>query len=476
LAGGLAYRIVFAPPCPLPQDEGFHQLIASQWDAQLSAAAVASWLATMDAETGWIPREQILGAESRARVPPVVWMQRPDIANPPTLHMPVLTLAVAGLCRPQPAAAPTSGSAIEPPLPRAGAEEAGAVAGLPGGAVAAFCARRAPPADAAARAAGGCRFACGAAPDGAAALPPDEALAFLRDVYPRLAAHYRWYNASQAAERHGGYRWRGATQTHTLASGLDDYPRGLIPSDADEHVDLLAWMAMSARVLAELAAVAPGAPAGDAAVYAAAADAHEAALLAHHWDVASGTFCDVGVVWVQGGAPPVPPPPYSPAEVPPGTPVRLGKVCHAGYVSLMPLLMRALPPGAPELAASLDLLEDRARGVWTRFGLRSLSSSDPGYAQHDDYWRGAVWLNMNYLAVAALRYYGAVPGPHAARAGAAADRLAKAMVRTVADEFGRTGFLWEQYLPNRHGIGRGTHPFTGWSALVALMVAGRYPF
>lgn len=43
-------------------------------------------------------------------------------------------------------------------------------------------------------------------------------------------------------------------------------------------------MALSARVLAELAPVAPGAPAGDAARYAAAADAHEVALHAHHWD------------------------------------------------------------------------------------------------------------------------------------------------------------------------------------------------
>lgn len=84
-------------------------------------------------------------------------------------------------------------------------------------------------------------------------------------------------------------------------------------------------------------------------------------------------------------------------------------------------------------------------------------------------------------AVAALRYYGSVPGPHSERARLAAGRLAEAVVRTAAAEYARTGFLWEQYLPNRRGIGRGTHPFTGWSALVALMAGeggegGRYPF
>ena len=42
-------------------------------------------LATQDSD-GWIPREQILGHEARARVTPAIWAQRPDIANPPTLH------------------------------------------------------------------------------------------------------------------------------------------------------------------------------------------------------------------------------------------------------------------------------------------------------------------------------------------------------------------------------------------------------
>ena len=51
---------------------------------------------------------------------------------------------------------------------------------------------------------------------------------------------------------YGTFRWRGRTKTHTLSSGLDDYPRGLYPSENDKHADLLSWMAYSARTLKRL--------------------------------------------------------------------------------------------------------------------------------------------------------------------------------------------------------------------------------
>ena len=36
-------------------DEGFHQLIISKWDIELSLGMLNTWLNTMD-EEGWIPR------------------------------------------------------------------------------------------------------------------------------------------------------------------------------------------------------------------------------------------------------------------------------------------------------------------------------------------------------------------------------------------------------------------------------------
>ena len=41
-------------------------------------------------------------------------------------------------------------------------------------------------------------------------------------------------------------------------------------------------------------------------------------------------------------------------------------------------------------------------------------------------------------------------------------------------EYMRTGYVWEQYNPIT-GKGQRSHPFTGWSALVVLIMAEHYP-
>ena len=65
-------------------DEGFHNLLISKWNKRLSAEIIAHWLDMMNVE-GWIPREQILGLEARAKVPAEFVVQKNTNANPPTL-------------------------------------------------------------------------------------------------------------------------------------------------------------------------------------------------------------------------------------------------------------------------------------------------------------------------------------------------------------------------------------------------------
>ena len=65
-------------------DEGFHNLLISKWDKEISADILAHWMDLLNSE-GWIPREQILGKEARAKVPAEFVVQENRNANPPTL-------------------------------------------------------------------------------------------------------------------------------------------------------------------------------------------------------------------------------------------------------------------------------------------------------------------------------------------------------------------------------------------------------
>ena len=48
-------------------DEGFHNLLISKWNGVISADILGHWMDLINVE-GWIPREQILGSEARAKV------------------------------------------------------------------------------------------------------------------------------------------------------------------------------------------------------------------------------------------------------------------------------------------------------------------------------------------------------------------------------------------------------------------------
>lgn len=76
-------------------------------------------------------------------------------------------------------------------------------------------------------------------------------------------------------------------------------------------------------------------------------------------------------------------------------------VCHGGYVSLFPFLLSLLDPSSPHLGATLELLRDESQ-LWSPFGIRSLSKAHPLFGQGENYWRGPIWIQMNYLALAAL--------------------------------------------------------------------------
>ena len=58
-------------------------------------------------------------------------------------------------------------------------------------------------------------------------------------------------------------------------------------------------------------------------------------------------------------------------------------------------------------------------------------------------------------------------------AGQVYTKLREAVMRNVMREYARTGYVWEQYNDGT-GHGQGCRPFTGWSALVVLMMGENY--
>lgn len=158
---------------------------------------------------------------------------------------------------------------------------------------------------------------------------------------------------------------------------------------------------------------------------------------------------------------------------------------HIGYVSIFPLLLKVLPPDSPKLLALLAQVAD-PQHLWSPFGLRSMSTRDAFYERENapgdnPYWRGSIWLNVNYLALDALHYYAqpSTGSPFREDIAKVYAQLRANVIATVSSEYARTGYLWEQYSGDVHGgahYGRGQrcHPFSGWTALVVNIMAETY--
>ena len=279
---------------------------------------------------------------------------------------------------------------------------------------------------------------------------------WLKQLYPLLQRHFAWYRRTQAGDlvsyergddlfsKKEGYRWRGRTPQHILTSGLDDYPRAQPPHPGELHLDLMSWMGLMARSMTSLAEFIG--EADDSKTYGKVAEAIERNTEDLHWSKEDKMFCDVTVDDYEDSV----------------------HVCHAGYISLFPFMTGMLGPDSPRLGATLDLIADEER-LWSPFGIRSLSKSDELYGTEENYWRGPVWMNMNYLVVRQLLYIATTPGPQKARATSMYSALRKNLVDTVYRGWSETGFAWEQY-NSETGQGQRTQHFTGWTSLIVKIM------
>ncbi|KAL2217079.1 putative mannosyl-oligosaccharide glucosidase [Thermoascus aurantiacus ATCC 26904] len=386
-------------------DEGFHLTPVIDWDIDLTLEIVKSWFNLMD-EDGWIAREQILGSEARSKVPPEFQVQYPHYANPPTLFM-ILEAFMDKL-------------RSEEPTPHGDLNRDDPVERL----------------------------------RSAHLENPELGYAYLRSIYPLLKRQYFWFRKTQwgdvksydreAFSTREAYRWRGRSVQHILTSGLDDYPRPQPPHPGELHVDLISWMGLMTRSLRRIAeALDEKDDVEELARYETAITRNIDDL---HWDEKAQTFCDATIDDYEESV----------------------HVCHKGYISIFPFLTGMIGPDSPRLKPILDLIADPEE-LWSPYGIRSLSKKDEFYGTGENYWRGPIWMNINYLVLKNLYNIATAPGPHQEQARQMYSDLRKNLVENVFREWKKTGFAWEQYNPET-GKGQRTQHFTGWTSLVVNMM------
>ncbi|KAK1259540.1 Mannosyl-oligosaccharide glucosidase GCS1 [Acorus gramineus] len=403
-------------------DEGFHQLLIWRWDISISLDIIGHWLDLLNMD-GWIPREQILGAEALSKVPEDFVLQYPTNGNPPTLFL-VLRDLLSAMKKNKFSTSDTA-----------------------------------------------------------------DISTFLNRAFIRLEAWFQWFNRTQSGKVASTFYWHGRDSmtirelnSKTLTSGLDDYPRASHPSDDERHLDLRCWMHLAADCMHSI-----GEHLGLEDVlwkryYSMAQKLSFETLNQMHLDDVSGVYFDFGnhtekvrLRWreTRGSNTMNRELVREVLEQP-----QLTLVPHIGYVNLFPFMILIIPPDSWILEKQLEIISNRSL-LWTDYGLRSLSKTSSLYmkrnTEHDaPYWRGPIWINMNYLILSALHHYSQVDGPYQAKAMTIYEELRKNLIRNIERNYFETGFLWEQYDQKNKGRGKGAHPFTGWTSLVLLIMAEAY--
>lgn len=387
-------------------DEGFHVLPLLDYDSDLVLDILQSWFKLIDDE-GWIAREQILGPEARSRVPEEFQVQSPQIVNPPTLML-AFTYLLSHF--------DSAGDVNEPQ------NVDGSFYSEPGQVIMNH---------------------------------PELLASYTKDIYPKLRTHFLWFRRTQQGyieefdrgQNPEGYRWRGRTLTHSLASGLDDYPRALPADVAELNVDLLSWVGVMTMSMIQMATILD--LEDDRAEYERIYKDITENLDHLHWSSEEKTYCDVSLDEDEENV----------------------KVCYKGYISLFPFITKMIPPSDTEkLSSIVDLIKDPEE-LWSEYGIRSLSKSSDLYRTGENYWRSPIWMNINYLVLDALKHYHKASNDAKLSDTLAATykKLRENLVRNVYKEWKRTGFVWEQY-DDISGTAQRAKNFLGWTSSVVLMM------
>ena len=233
---------------------------------------------------------------------------------------------------------------------------------------------------------------------------PDEAAFRLGEAYARLEGYLEWNLAQRDRDGDGLLEWHieANARSRSGESGMDNCSRfdGALTLNAPD------FSAYQAHDMACLARIAEALGQSDrAALWQARSRATAAAIQARLWDPSRRFYCDRDL---DGNFVPV-----------------------RAVSGFMPLLLEGVP------AERVDALEQALHDP-TAFGaihpIPSVALDEPTWST--DMWRGASWINMNYMTILGLHRY----GRHATAAW-----LTERTLAFVREAFERHGILFEYY-------------------------------
>lgn len=434
-------------------DEGFHHIIISKWDIHLSIDILDSYLNTIDSN-GWIPREQIRGEEAKSQVPPEFIKQNNKIANPPTLIFPI-----------------NSFISYYKYFGETDKEI--------------------------------------------------DMKTFLKKAFRKIKKWFEWYRVTQTDSKGIKYQWYGRVSSHNFPSGFDDLPRGMTMNERENHLDLYIWMIELVKTLKDLSNM------FDLELY----EYYHSIELHMNKEIKGLFFDDELKIYNDYLGPQfkrkivskyprkvfpylwrgdnqcgdqVKNPLGSKAEC---NPYSDSMCCsefgwcgnsqghckcekctfydklenrrefvekentfnpHLGYIQLFPIFFGTYQGDSNEMDQLLNYILDENE-LLSNAGIRSLSKSDLLYHTGEDYWRGHVWMNINYLILRGLyNHYLAIP-----KAKKAYILIRERVIQAVYSTWKEEHFFYEQY-NDITTKGRKNYPFNGWTALVLNIITEQY--
>ena len=431
-------------------DEGFHHLIISKWDLELSLDMVNTWLDTMDNQ-GWIPREQIRGIEAEAQVPVEFREQDFFVANPPSLLFPIK----------------------------------------------AFINNYKYYKDS------------------------NNNLYGMKDLlikfYKKLKLWMNWFETTQ--KNKNAYHWNRRNSEHNYPSGFDDLPRGMIPNEEENHLDLNIWLLELEKTLLLLSEffdkesinfynksiqerknnIKKNLFSDELNIYTdylgpqfkkIKVKKYPRKVFPYLWR--NDNQCGENVLNPIGTRAECNPYSDSPCCSEFGWCGNTQNHCncpkcirsykleerkeykkkentfnpHIGYINLFPIFFGDF--NEKELGNLFKFLGDKNEFL-SDYGIRSLVKNDLLYRTGDDYWRGKIWIQINYLVLRGLKKYfmdnKEIKNIY--------DDVRYGVIKAVYRTWSRSHTFFENY-DDKTGEGVMNHPFNGWTSTILLILSENY--